>query len=87
MVVQVWMTEDFTRQGEQERPDSWASHLLATDRHRVRIVGQMWNRLEPWVIDGAFDAQDEDQDNASEEDQYVEAGAGKFAAAGVVGSA
>jgi len=87
MVVQVWMTEDFTRKGELERPDLWANHLLATDRYRVRIVGQMWNRLEPYVIDGALDAQDEDQASASEGNQYVEAGADEFAAAGAVSGA
>jgi hypothetical protein len=49
MVVQVWMTEEFTRKGENQRPDVWAAHLAAMDRHRVRLVQQMWKRLEPYV--------------------------------------
>ncbi|HEX9940742.1 MAG TPA: hypothetical protein VGG03_01900 [Thermoanaerobaculia bacterium] len=49
MVVQVWMTEEFTRKGESQRPEFWAAHLLAIDRHRVRIVQQMWKHLEPYV--------------------------------------
>jgi len=49
MVVQVWMTEEFTRKGESQRPDFWASHLAAMDRHRVRIVQEMWKRLEPYI--------------------------------------
>jgi hypothetical protein len=53
MVVQVWMTEEFTRKGESQRPEFWAAHLLAIDRHRVRIVQEMWKRLEPYVATGA----------------------------------
>jgi hypothetical protein len=49
MVVQVWMTEEFTRKGESQRPEFWAAHLAAMDRHRVRLVHQMWKRLEPYV--------------------------------------
>jgi hypothetical protein len=49
MVVQVWMTEEFTRKGESQRPEVWAAHHAAMDRHRVRIVQQMWKRLEPFV--------------------------------------
>jgi hypothetical protein len=52
MVVQVWMTEEFTRKGESQRPEFWAAHLAAMDRHRVRIVQQMWKRLEPFVSAG-----------------------------------
>lgn len=52
MVVQVWMTEDFTRKGESQRPEFWVAHLAAMDRHRVRIVQQMWKRLEPFVTQG-----------------------------------
>jgi hypothetical protein len=61
MVVQVWMTEEFTRKGEQQRPEFWADHLLAMDRHRVRIVQQMWKGLQPYVTDGGLglDAGDE----------------------------
>jgi hypothetical protein len=53
MVVQVWMSNEFTRKGESERPDFWASHRSATDRHRVRIVQEMWARLEPYISTGA----------------------------------
>jgi hypothetical protein len=52
MVVQVWMTEEFTRKGEGQRPEFWAAHLAATERHRVRIVQQMWKRLEPYITSG-----------------------------------
>ena len=53
MVVQVWMTEEFTRKGESQRPEFWAAHLAAMDRHRVRLVHQIWKRLEPYVSEGA----------------------------------
>jgi hypothetical protein len=55
------MTEEFTRKGEQQRPEFWADHLLAMDRHRVRIVQQMWKGLQPYVTDGGLglDAGDE----------------------------
>jgi hypothetical protein len=53
MVVQVWMGEEFTRKGESQRPEFWAAHLAALDRHRVRIAAEMWKRLEPYVAAGA----------------------------------
>lgn len=52
MVIQVHMQSDYTRKGEGERPELWASHRNANDRHRVRIVPQMWERLEPYVGSG-----------------------------------
>jgi len=66
MVVQVWMTEEFTRKGEQQRPEFWAAHLAAMDRHRIRIDQQMWKRLEPYVTDGGLDAEDEEQGTETE---------------------
>lgn len=52
MVVQVWMTEEFTRKGEQESPDYWVAHRAAMERHRIRMAQQMWKRLEPYVSGG-----------------------------------
>jgi hypothetical protein len=52
MVVQVWMMEEFTRKGETQRPEFWAAHLAAMDRHRVRLVHLMWKRLQPYVSGG-----------------------------------
>ncbi len=52
MAVQVWMTEEFTRKGENQRAEFWAAHLAALDRHQVRINQQMWKRLEPYVSMG-----------------------------------
>lgn len=54
MVTQVWMCEEFSRKGEHQRPEFWASHLAAMDRHRVRIVGQMWQQLQAYVANGAI---------------------------------
>ena len=54
MVVQVWMTEEYSRKGESQRPEFWAAHLAAMDRHRVRIVGEMWKHLESYVASGAI---------------------------------
>lgn len=53
MVVYVWMCEEFSRKGENQRPEFWASHLAAMDRHRVRIIGEMWKKLEPYIASGA----------------------------------
>lgn len=52
MVVQVYMMTEFTKRGENEQEQLWASHQNALDRHRVRIVQQMWEQLEPYVHDG-----------------------------------
>jgi hypothetical protein len=53
MVVQVWMSEEFTRKGDSQLPEFWADHLGALNRHRVRIGQQMWKRLEPYVAGGS----------------------------------
>jgi hypothetical protein len=57
------MTDEFTRKGESQRPAFWADHLLAMDRHRVRIVQQMWKRLETYITGGT--GWDEDGEAAS----------------------
>jgi hypothetical protein len=54
MVVQVWMTEEFSRKGENQRPEFWSAHQAALDRHRIRIVGEMWKQLEPYAVTGAI---------------------------------
>jgi hypothetical protein len=61
MVVQAWMTEDFTRKGERERPELWAEHLAAMDRHQVRVIQEMWMRLVPYVIDGRLDTEEAEE--------------------------
>ncbi len=54
MVVQVWMTEEFTSKRDAERVDYWGGHLNAMNRHRVRIGEQMWKRLEPYITAGSL---------------------------------
>jgi len=56
MVVQVWMTDEYSRKGDSQRPEFWAAHQAALDRHRVRTVAQMWKKLESYVASGAFGA-------------------------------
>jgi hypothetical protein len=83
MVVQAWMTEEFTRKGESERPELWAAHLDAMDRHRVRVIQQMWKRLVPYVIDGRFDSEDE-KEIREHKRHSVEAGGEDLAASAAV---
>ena len=52
MVAHVYMQEQFTKRGDEERPDYWANHRLAAEAHQVRIVGQMWGNLESYVEAG-----------------------------------
>ena len=52
MVTQVLMQDEFTRKGEDERQVFWAEHKLALDRHQVHTVDQMWDALQPYVMDG-----------------------------------
>lgn len=52
MVVQVHMQEEFTQAGDLERPEFWAIHHAAHDRHQVRTTQQMWEELEPYVKEG-----------------------------------
>ena len=85
MVVQVWMTEDFTRKGEHQRPDFWVAHLNAMDRHRVRIVQQMLKRLEPYITDGGLE--DETQAHEYDATRHAYAPTEGLAAASAAGSA
>jgi len=85
MVVQVWMTEEFTRKGEQQRLEYWAAHLAAMDRHRVRIDQQMWKRLEPYVTDCGLEAEHEGQSGGIAGIQNAESRADRLEAAGAVG--
>lgn len=62
MVVQVWMTDEFSRKGESQRPEFWAAHQAALDRHRVRTVGQMWKKLEDYVASGVLSGEESKQD-------------------------
>jgi hypothetical protein len=48
------MTDEFSRKGDSQRPEFWAAHQAALDRHRVRTVGQMWKKLESYVASGAI---------------------------------
>ena len=50
MVIQVHMQTDYTRQGDRERPDLWVAHRSAVDRHRVRLVPQMWRGWNPTSV-------------------------------------
>ncbi len=52
MVIQVYMQSEFTMKGEHEQPDYWMNHRAALDVHRVRMVQQMWDQLQPYVSDG-----------------------------------
>jgi hypothetical protein len=52
MVVEVWMSQEYTTRGENERPEFWSAHLSALARHRVRITQQMWARLERYASTG-----------------------------------
>jgi hypothetical protein len=61
MVTMVWMTDEFSRKGENQRPEFWASHQAALDRYRVRTVGQMWKRLESYVASGTISDEDTEQ--------------------------
>jgi hypothetical protein len=65
MVVQVWMTDEYSRKGASQRPEFWASHLAAMDRHRVRVVGQMWEKLEGYITTGSNWEQEEESTMAS----------------------
>jgi len=52
MVIQVHMQSDYTRRGEGEQPELWVMHRGAVDRHRVRLIPQMWEKLESYVESG-----------------------------------
>jgi len=51
MVVRVHMQAEYTKSGN-EMPELWAMHQSRMEDHRVRIVQQMWEELEPYVRDG-----------------------------------
>lgn len=56
MVVQVHMQEEYTKQGENERPDFWGAHKGRQEDHQVQVVARMWEALEGYVTEGELDA-------------------------------
>lgn len=87
MVVLVWMSEEFTRKGEQQRPEFWAQHLLAMDRHDVRVRQQMWNKLEKYVTGGGMAAEEEGLSSETEQDRATPAHEDEPAATSAAGGA
>ena len=55
MTIEVYMEEDFTRRGDNERKDYWASHKAAIERHEVALAGEMWSKLQSYVLDGGLE--------------------------------
>ncbi len=53
MVVQVWMSEQYTRKGDAEKQELWVVHRADLDRIRVQITQEMWKALIPFVESGA----------------------------------
>lgn len=53
LVVHVHMQSQYTRQGDNEAPHLWAEHRNTMDVNRVTAVQQMWEKLEPYVREGA----------------------------------
>jgi hypothetical protein len=56
MVDLVWMDEEFTRRGENEPPDLWASHRIALENRRVQTIQNMWTKLREYVEGGKLEA-------------------------------
>lgn len=52
MVVQVHMQMEYSRKGQDERPDYWAGHKQGLDFFRVTVVQDMWRELEPFIREG-----------------------------------
>jgi hypothetical protein len=52
MVIQVHMQEEFTKRGDSELRDFWASHKAALDRHEVSLTQAMWDKLQRYVEEG-----------------------------------
>jgi hypothetical protein len=53
MVMQVHMQEEFTKLGESERKDLWASHKAALERYQIQLSEQMWQALQNYVLTGS----------------------------------
>jgi len=52
MLIQVWMQEQFTSLGADERPDLWGQHKLEMDDVEVTIGAEIWRKLTPFVLRG-----------------------------------
>ena len=50
------MHEEYTKQGENERPDFWGAHKGRQEDHQVQVVARMWEALEGYVTEGELDA-------------------------------
>lgn len=53
MVVQVYMQQEFTSKGIDERPDIWLIHKQAWERNQISLKQAMWEDLKHYVDTGA----------------------------------
>ena len=53
MVVQVHMQQEFTRKGDAENKDFWASHKQTLEAYEVLLTESMWQELRTYVRTGA----------------------------------
>lgn len=52
MVIQVHMREEFDAKGEAERPDLWNRHKATLEIYQVRLMHDMWDKLQNYVDSG-----------------------------------
>jgi hypothetical protein len=52
MVAQVYMQQEFTSRGEDEKPDRWEIHKQAWERNQISLKQPMWEELKQYVETG-----------------------------------
>jgi len=55
MVIQVYMQQEFTTKGENERPDYWLIHKQALERNQISLKQSMWQGLKRYVDTGELE--------------------------------
>ncbi|MBI2176682.1 hypothetical protein HYU40_05055 [Candidatus Woesearchaeota archaeon] len=49
MMIQVWMSHEYIRKGDNEKPELWSSHKANYERFYVDLTSKMWDKLAPWI--------------------------------------
>lgn len=59
MMIQVWMSHEYIKKGDNEKPELWSSHKANYERFYVDLTSKMWDKLSPWIKKAGSVTEDE----------------------------
>ncbi len=59
MMIQAWMGFEYTKKGDEEKPDLWSSHKGYYERYYIDLTSKIWDKLAPWIRGGEEESNEE----------------------------